>query len=340
MRRSLRGGSAPRVTPDNSPLGRGPLIDDARCGPSRSALLDWRDVDAAIIERCYAHERVYWRDHLAWDSSWTWAVVERARRSQALPGFVGVDGDGTVRGWTFHLIERSTLRIGGLVADERSITRQLVDRTIAAARTAGAAAVACFITSRAAGLADLLRSRGGTAEPFHYLASPLDTSSGRWSVASSDDVAPWDGDIAAASDLLSGAYAPGAAIHFADEGTREDWVRYVRQLVEQHGCGTIDRAATLMVRDARGLAALALVTSLAPTTAHLAQLAVRADRRGEGLARRVLAAAAAAARAQGRTTMTLLVGDGNRAARHLYEQLGFASRAEFTAARLAVESTV
>jgi ribosomal protein S18 acetylase RimI-like enzyme len=81
-----------------------------------------------------------------------------------------------------------------------------------------------------------------------------------------------------------------------------------------------------------------LITSLARETAHVAQIAVRADRRGEGLARRMLVAAARAARGEGRMTMTLLVGDGNHSARRLYAALGFAQRTEFIAARISVGS--
>ena len=306
--------------------------------PALSRIVDWRDVDAGTSDRCDARERRYWHDALSWDSDWTWAVVEEARRSRVLPGFVALDDAGAVAGWSFHLLDRLTLRIGGLVAADPLITNQLVDATVAAARSTGAQAVACFITSRAVGLRDALTSRGASAEAFHYLASPLTA------VAGSGPAGPepargliperWDGDLDAAAGLLAGAYAPGAAIHFANDGTRDDWGRYVRQLVEQHGCGTIDRRATSMMRDSRGLAALALITSLAPTTAHVAQIAVRHDRRGERLAERLLVAAGASAHGEGRTLLTLLVGEGNHAARRLYQRLGFVARAEFVAARL------
>jgi ribosomal protein S18 acetylase RimI-like enzyme len=90
--------------------------------------------------------------------------------------------------------------------------------------------------------------------------------------------------------------------------------------------------ATRVSRDDYGLQALALITSISGKTAHLAQLAVHPDARGCGVAMRLVREALACAAQEGRSAMTLLVGEHNDTARRLYAALGFTARAMFIAA--------
>jgi ribosomal protein S18 acetylase RimI-like enzyme len=112
-----------------------------------------------------------------------------------------------------------------------------------------------------------------------------------------------------------------------------NWERYVTGLVEQAGCGVFQPALTRVVRGEDGLRALVIVTSIAASTAHIAQVAVHPAHRGQGLGRRLVEGAARDAAAAGRRELTLLVGDVNQQARALYDSLGFAPRATFLAAR-------
>jgi ribosomal protein S18 acetylase RimI-like enzyme len=139
-----------------------------------------------------------------------------------------------------------------------------------------------------------------------------------------------DGDIERAAALLHVAYPPEVGRHFAPHGTRHEWVRYVAALVTEAPCGTLDRRATRVVRDGDRLRALALVTSVAPAIAHLAQLAVAPDSRRQGLATWLVRDAIARTAAAGSHIITLLVASSNAPARRLYESLGFR---EFSASR-------
>jgi predicted N-acetyltransferase YhbS len=76
----------------------------------------------------------------------------------------------------------------------------------------------------------------------------------------------------------------------------------------------------------------AIVTRLAPSTAHLAQLAVRSEARGRGLGRQLVELALEKAAAAGCDCMTLLVRESNGPARSLYARLCFTERAAFVAA--------
>ena len=297
-------------------------------------LRDWRGVEPALLRTCYDAEQRSWERDLAWDTSWTWTTVEDARRSWGLPGRIALGGDGGVQGWAFYLHEDVTLHIGGLVAASPAATAALVDAALGLAGAAEAAA--CFIRDRAPGLIDALARRGFEVERYFYLARVLTPDDAAVPEPGGDGAAPdrfRPGDARAAGDLLQDAYALEQGRHFAAHGTSAEWRHYVDTIVAQRGCGVFDPLATRVLRDADGLRAAALMTAIAPGTAHLAQLAVRPDCRGRGLGAALLHQAIAAAARAGRTTMTLIVGEGNVAARTLYASQGFVERGLFIGAR-------
>ena len=340
MLRSWPAGWAPPVTRDK--------------GSSPLTVVDWRHVDAALLAQCYRLERAHWREVLRWETAWTWAMVERARVTWGLPGFAALDRNGRVRGWSFQLVEHATVRIGGIVADSEEVTARLVERILDHAREVKAEIVSCFVAERAPGLSTALAATGFDCEPFDYLTCDLPSTPAVARVGDAEGTTaeaakaggagasyePWDHDVVAAADLFAAAYDAKSALHFTTSGTLDEWRTYVRQLVEQPACGSLDETGTMMLRDRQGLAALALVTTLAPDTAHLAQIAVRPDCQGRGLARQMVTEALARAAAQRRRAMTLLVAGSNAAARHLYERAGFRRTARFVAGRVSLRSSV
>jgi ribosomal protein S18 acetylase RimI-like enzyme len=131
-------------------------------------------------------------------------------------------------------------------------------------------------------------------------------------------------DLPRAAVLLHASYTHDIGRHFAPHGTALEWLRYVTALVTDSPCGAFSPDLTRVLRDDAGLRALALVTRVSPQTAHLAQLAVRADARRHGLATLLVNDVSAAAAAAGCTELTLLVAAENVPARRLYDALGFA----------------
>src|SRR5690606_1648691 len=126
-------------------------------------------VDTAALERAYAREQQSWLHDLGWDTAWTWATVEGARRSRSLPGFVACDADGALCGWGFAMVDAGALHIGGLVADAAPVTGALLDALLA--ESPGPAA--CFVRDSAPGLTALLAGRGWSVERFLYLTRPV-----------------------------------------------------------------------------------------------------------------------------------------------------------------------
>ena len=297
---------------------------------------DWREADPDLLRAWYDTERQHWHDALAWDTSWTWATIERARVTWGLPGLIAVDESGRMQGWTFWMLESGTLNVGGLTAVGDAATAALLEGILDAGARAEADATSLFILDRASGLDAALGARGFDLERFLYLSVPLVASGFPGPPKPQRGEGGSRPDVTAVASLLHASYAPGAALHFAPHGTMEEWTSYAKGLVDQRACGVVDPDATRVVGDERGLQALALVTSIAPETAHLAQLAVRPDCRGRRLAATLLEEACGRAAASGKAQMTLLVGESNAAARRLYESRGFTQQATFTAARCQV----
>ena len=299
-------------------------------------LRDWREADPAAVAACYERERQHWLDGLSWDTTWTWATVEQARFARGLPGFLALDGAGRVEGWTFYVVDDGVLHIGGFVADSDAATRSLLDGVLHGSDQTGAEATACFVLDRAAGLGAALEQHGFAVERFQYLSLPLSVVGGAFGRPGPAEAGPYecdawrDGDLAAVAALLDASYDAEAGRHFAPTG---NWEKYTTGLVDQAGCGVFDTTLTRVVRGDAGLRGAVLVTTVSPTTAHIAQIAVHPDWRGRGLASRLLCEAADRSAAAGKTELTLLVGEQNEPARRLYAALGFTQKATFLAAR-------
>jgi ribosomal protein S18 acetylase RimI-like enzyme len=300
-------------------------------------LRDWRDADAALMQACYARERQSWQADLGWDTSWTWRTVEQARVSWGLPGVLACDVEGSPMGWAFAMRDGSALHIGGVVAGAAPVTAALLDALLAG--VAPASDVACFVRERAPGLIGELTARGLTVERFLYLRRPVTAADIDQAAGVVTSAQAWrDADFLAAASLLQGCYAPAAGRYFAPSGTFAEWAKYLSGVVQQAGCGLLDRTATRVARGADGLQGLALVTKIGVNTMHLAQLAVRPSLRGGGVATRLLGDAIVCAAASGAEAMTLLVGEHNHAARRLYASLGFVQCGSFVAAPAAPAS--
>lgn len=277
-------------------------------------------------------EYTRWSVDLGWDLSRDWATVEPARRSGLVPGWIARDGDGRPRGWAFGVDQPGTRQVGAIVADDPEIA----DRLIAAIVDDDSRDLLLFIRTSAVVGATRLRALGFTVQPYRYLVAPTPTRrpTPRADAAGARCDAWSDGDLAATAALFADAYAGDGALRpFARHGSIDEWVDYVESVTLRPGCGVFSPEASVAVRVDGRLAAVALVTSIGPTTAHLAQLAVAPAARGRGLSWMVLDAARTnAARVLNASRCSLLVSDANRVASSLYARAGFTPAGEFLAA--------
>ena len=292
--------------------------------------LPWADASSADMAAVFAAEAARWRERLAWETAALWPVLEQARQSAALPGFVLRDDRGALTGWTYAALRDGELLCGALSAPDAAGTGQLLDGVLALPEAAVATRIVCFAFTEAPELAAALAGRGFLLDPHEYLTRPLDGAP-----AARRPGRAWDvRDLDATADLLRASYPandPGRP--FAPHSRPAEWQRYVADLVLGQGCGRFRPSLSIAVPGTGGtLDAAAIVTDLGAGTAHLAQLAVRPGLRGAGLGAAMLAGLSASCRGAGFTRLSLLVGASNSTARRLYARAGFTSCAWFVSA--------
>lgn len=306
---------------------------------------DWGALPAWAVAPLYAREHARWRQALAWDTATSWDTVETARVSWGLPGLVCRDDDGCIRGWAFFLIRDDLVDVGGLVADTEAAAATLVGAIVA--RAGSPARLGGLIYAGHDSVASAFAVNGVATERYAYLARatmwppppadvpPSATAPLLATLAAGrpHHLAAWDdADRDEAAALLDAAYGDDHARLIPQHDFR-GWDEYLRQLVMHDGCGVLAREMSQLVRLDGALVALSLVTTIAPSTAHLAQLVVAPAMRRAGLGRALIEDAVAAARRAGHQTLSLLVAERNTAACAVYARAGFTERGVFLSLR-------
>ena len=301
-------------------------------------LEDWRDAGADDVARLYETEQQRWLETLGWDTSIAWSIVEEGRRRSHVPGWILRDTAGNVLGWTYYVLHETDLQIGGLTAGRAVDVRRLLDRILDSPEASLATSVSGFVFPAPASLVSALTRRRFAVRRSWYLSRDLTTLK--------PDAVPdvpkihfrpfGEHDVFPAMRLLASAYegVVGAAC-FAAHGRLDEWMRYVRQLIDTPACGQWLRGASFVAEEMPGarLTGLVLASTLSPDTAHIAQLVVARHGRGKGIGEKLLTRASLAARAAGCSAMTLMVDQDNAPARRLYEREGFTTRSAFIYAR-------
>ncbi|MEP7305629.1 MAG: GNAT family N-acetyltransferase [Acidobacteriota bacterium] len=309
------------------------------------AIVDWRQADRAHLAALYAGEIRRWSDVLGWDTAASWDHIELGRRLGTVPGLLALDANGAIAGWTFYLVHRGVLQVGGISAVSEPATTALVEGICSSEAAANTQSATVFAFTDAPGVSDALARRGLTVGGYDYLVKTLPALADRrpGAVGASDGGEPgvlpalrhWrDREAESVAALLRLAY-PGAdgGRPFASGGTVEEWQEYVGQLVGAAGCGSIMPEGCYVVPNGPDrISGVVLVTRLAAGTAHIAQLAVDPQATRRGLGRVLVAAACARAGDAGCDRITLLVEGRNTAARRLYEDSGFQAVARFVSA--------
>jgi len=317
---------------------------------------DWRSADAETIAALFRVERERWRDDLHWDADRSMKLLEQGRSSGRACGWLARNDEDEVVGWTFYLLHNRILQIGGLHAETGEVTRTLLDAILHSAEAELATQLLCYTYPSSAALESALTRRrfdicrylyltkpltGASApEPAAFLPvpsdfldeTPLDTTPPDTTpLRSGLRIAHWrEEDGVATVRVMSRAFAgvPSARC-FAPRGQLDEWAHYLAQVVTMSMCGPFLREASLTAWDGGMLRAAALLTSVDPSTAHVAQIVVDPDAQRRGVARDLLGTACAIARARGFERVTLLVAENNARARTLYQTLGFTGGEHF-----------
>jgi ribosomal protein S18 acetylase RimI-like enzyme len=319
---------APRRTPALMACRRARRGTDAQ--PPQMTVIDWRDVPSAVVQPLLLAERRHALGTLHWDLTASLQTVELARQRSDLAGFLVYDAKGRPVGWAFYLLANGLLQIGSLSAATAGGLRTLLDRVLESPEAQLAHGVSCFLEARSRSLTSALTRQRFDIERHVYLEASLAT---RWPSASTLPGARLLelGDAPALVRLLAKGYTgQRVAQTFAPNARMDEWAHYAGRLLNGPVAGTWRPDQSFVVTTPDGQMAAAVVTTeIARGIAHIAQVVVDPEFRRKGLARGLLLTAAAAARSQGATCLTLMVGETNSRAGALYDGLGFAHRGTF-----------
>lgn len=296
---------------------------------------DWRDCAPAEIAPLLTAETRAWLEDLGWDVRTAWRVVEPARRSGHLPGFVMYDRNGRPEAWTAFLPYRGCLQVLAFVAPTAETAEVLLDEMLSSREARTAEATIFCVRSSSPSLAAALAARGFGTEHYRYLSKALTTDDARRAAGRVEGVQHWAGHAEAMTRLCARAYAASEGIRaFAPNGTLVEWQEYVNSLIDGVGCGRFAPDLSFIVPGERPgtLAAAVLVSDLGPSTIHVSQLVVDPAVHGLGLGTRLMRAVEGAAIARDARDITLLVAASNVRALSIYERQGFEDRARFVVA--------
>ena len=288
---------------------------------------DWRAASSEALDQYYERERALWERQLDWDTRAAWREVEAARRADRLPGVVLTDGRDLVHGFAYCFVDGPQAQLGPIVTQASDDTGNLLEAVLGAARRAGAATSSYFGLHTGPALERALVDAGFEVHRYDYLSRALDASP----PARDPELSDWSAaDHTAGARLLQAAYGTQGRF-FAPDGRLDQWERYLGNLTAFAGCGSFDAGSSCVARGVDHMTGLALVTTIRPGVAHLAQLAVHPGAGGRGLGGQLLDESIGRAMGSGCRRMTLLVEASSVAAMRLYASRGFTPRATFIA---------
>lgn len=299
---------------------------------------DWRHLPHGSVGPLYEAEALRWRIALHWETHPTLEAIERGRAAGTLPGFV-VRGHGhAIEGWTYFVVQNGIVQIGALLARSSDGLRLLLDAVLKAPEASLAREVMCFVFPDSSACESALARRRFDVTRHWYLRRPLEKRATGTEPPPRPPLRPLNhADGPDAVRLLARAYAgQSAARCFAPNDRLDEWAHYFAHMTRGAALGALVPEATLVVAPPdRAVQGLAVTTSIAPGTLHLAQLVVDPAVQGQGLGGHLLDGALQRGAARGDRLMTLLVSSDQAVAHDLYTSRGFVPAGYFVSARRA-----
>lgn len=301
--------------------------------------LGHRMLDPALSEACEA-----WQRRLRWDYHDTAELIRNYAAMRALEGLALV-ADGEVAGYCYWVHEGAKSLIGDLFVRAAWRTAAYENFLLGGALRAmrgGGTLPGCArrveaqlmqIATRASAL--LPEGPRPRVYPRLFMLRPSMAGEpaargGRAGLAFQCWGMQWTEPAAA---LIAEVYQGHVDSEINDQyRSREGASRFLRNIVQHPGCGVFLPGASFAAIAGDGsLAGLTLATRVARETGHIAQLCVRGDWRGTGLAFELLRLSLAGLRDAGTHEVSLTVTEQNARAVALYERTGFHAMHRFDA---------
>lgn len=299
------------------------------------------EVEPEQLQDIFGQEIQNWHDQLSWDYRPTVELITKCMRSQGLPGYVLKSPAGDIAGYSYYLVGRPVGYIGNLYVRAEfagaKAYQVLLQRTLRSLTSLGSVQrVECQMFAFNFELAPLFQQSGFTPLKRHFLTLPIEKVNGGASGVPRETglrVVPWeDRFFTSVAEVVYDSYrgSPDSELCL-DYQSPEGCVRFLRNLVDNPGCGTFTGEISYVVLDDSGqLCAVLLTSRIGPETGMIPQLSVRRAFQGKGLGTLLLNTYLQEAKKQGLKRVTLSVSHRNRAYQ-LYRRLGFKRTKDFHA---------
>ncbi len=306
-------------------------------------ILDLRHFAAPVLRPVLDAEGELWSKRLHWDYRASARLLMQYLDNHLLPGYAALES-GQVTGYAFCVYEETKAVIGDVFAlpgrnpeiaaeaepareIESTLLRHLFETLLNSPNVDRIESQLLLHPSETH--AEIFRNSGFEIYRRHFMVQQL---AGHWSPPPVDlphelELRPWrDEDLSAAARLIATAYSghPDSLINDQYRSVHGS-LRFLHNIVRYAGCGVFSAQVSHVVveRGSRELAALVLGSRVSPQSGHITQLCVHPNYRRRGLARMLLAVAAAHFVRQGVSEISLTVTEANANAIELYKNEGY-----------------
>lgn len=304
-------------------------------------VLSLSEVDPGDLDAVFLEEIQCWQSELFWDYRPAVELITKYARSRSLPGHVVQNRDGKTVGYSYHLVDRPVGYIGNLYVRRSHAHRKpyeaLLEQTMQSLWCWGhLERIECQVFGFNFDMAPLFKTRGFKALKRHFLALPLDGFNADLNQDSDLEfqTRPWDRRFfIQAAEVIYDSYSqsPDHAL-CRDYQTREGCIRFLRNLVDNPGCGIFTADSSYLGVNRNGeLCALLVTSKIGLDTGMIPQISVRTDSQGKGIGTKLLYRYFQEAKQRGLKRVTLSVSDANQGAYRLYHRLGFRDVKDFYA---------
>ncbi len=309
--------------------------------PQQIEILDLRHFSARQLRPLLTEQAALWQRRLRWDYRAATDILLNYLDQRILPGFVAT-ARGKVTGYTFCVYEGTKAVIGDLftthtnpapLAVNHTLIRHLLETLLHSPDIARIESQLLLFD------AGILPPAFPSFTPYPRLFLELDLPPNRPATPPtfppSIELLRWSPTLYnSAGDLIHAAYQSHVDAQINDQyRTLAGSLRFLHNVIRFPGCGTFDPEASWALRStATGkLAALLLVSRVAPDTAHITQLCVDPAYRGAHLGPNLLQLCLNHLPARRYNALTLTVTEANTQAVNLYRRAGFQLRHRFEA---------
>jgi ribosomal protein S18 acetylase RimI-like enzyme len=307
-------------------------------------ILDLRHFGAPVLRPVLEAEGELWMQRLHWDYRASSKLLMQYIDSHMLPGYAAVES-GQVTGYAFCVYEETKAVVGDVFAlpvqapaneREETLLRHLLETLVNSPQVDRVESQ--LLLHPAGAHAGVFQQAGFQLFRRLFMVQQL---SGSWKRPQVEmpgrlELRQWrDEDLNAAARLISEAYRghPDSLINDQYHSVHGS-LRFLHNIVRYAGCGAFSAQASHVVvdRGTRELAGLLLGSRVSPQSGHITQICVHPAYRRKGMARMLLAMAAAHFARQGVSEISLTVTEANHDAIELYKSEGYECRHMFDAA--------